>query len=91
MKSTSLFYSKSLVAIFSILLFLSLILNYFPHNDLLDAHAHTVMQSGNFDTYLPNIHTAPVYMPPEYVKTIELPGALCPNDVKVNPTTRAIG
>jgi DNA-binding beta-propeller fold protein YncE len=87
MKSTSLFYSKSLVAIFSILLFLSLILNYFPHNDLLDAHAHTVMQSGNFDTYLPNIHTAPVYMPPEYVKTIELPGALCPNDVKVNPTT----
>jgi DNA-binding beta-propeller fold protein YncE len=37
--------------------------------------------------YLPLVFNPVVYLPPEFVTTITLPGALCPSEVGVNPTT----
>lgn len=85
MKPTPLIRSRSLLYIFAALLFLSLGLNLVSHNASSNVHAHSTAQTTDFYTYLPVIHRAPIYLFPTYVTTIELPGALCPNDVKVNP------
>lgn len=87
MKPASLIRSKSLLGIFAILLSLNLGLYLLSQNISSDAHASPAAQTYDHFVYLPTVHRAPVYLPPVYVKTIELPGALCPNDVKVNPTS----
>lgn len=37
--------------------------------------------------FLPLIARAPVYLPPQFLTTVQLPGALCPGEVGINPTT----
>lgn len=80
--------------LFPLLVMLSLLfvfLNYVPRQNAATAHAQP--DSPNIDpildkfVYLPQVERAPVYLTPEFVSTINLPGALCPNDVKVNPVT----
>jgi DNA-binding beta-propeller fold protein YncE len=43
--------------------------------------------NGNPTIFLPVVFRPTIYLPPQYVTTVALPGALCPNDVGVNPLT----
>lgn len=45
--------------------------------------------TGSTDTslYLPLIYNPVVYLPPEFVSKIDLPGAKCPHEIGVNPIT----